>query len=149
MVTGSLYADASWPFVCSLKEISAYFDDRYFATDTASSNGTYPTILLDTQSVKIDKKKKTIEVWTIWLASEYGREKFMQTTGKTDPFGSMKRLNVYDYGLRRVSLKSAILSNCDGGIINVSEKEGEWQSIAPNSVDDSLMQDIIKKYNLK
>lgn len=71
MISTALYAEEeSWPYAC-LTEISWLTDKRYF---DISSMDDFPVITTDSESIEIDRKSKTIKVWTIYFLSPQGRQ---------------------------------------------------------------------------
>ncbi len=64
--------------ICSQNDLSFANDKRYF---DVSGNAYYPIILADANTIQIDKKNKTIKVWTSWIASQKGREDMIASLG--------------------------------------------------------------------
>lgn len=134
--------------VCTKAEIAPITTDkRYFYTGGSEDAG---HIYFDTKTIKIDKKSKTIDVWVVALMTEQGRALFSTSDVKYANFGIDKQLHHIDY-LNKYSVTNAYTSaSCDGSFI-AGKNETHWEkySITPGSVEEVLMEHIIKKYNLK
>lgn len=137
--------------VCTESEISFLNDKRYFEV-SSTADKTFLSILADSKTIQIDKKNKTIKVWTIWLASQKGRDESIKNVGKYDNydnFGYRKYLFIINYGAMKSKTNSISENNCDGSIILSNDKPSEWRDIQPESVMEGIMESIKKKYNLK
>ena len=142
---------SDWPFVCESSELDFARDDRYFKVG-ASANGSFPFIGADAQTMQIDRKNKTIKVWTIWLASEEKRQGTIGTMGKYadySNYGYTKDLIIINYANMKLKRLSATDYNCDGSVIYTLEGSQKWHDIAPNSVLEGITENILKKYKLK
>lgn len=139
---------SSQGLVCSAKEVAPFFISPYVNTQAFSTNGAYPVILFDTRMVKIDRNKKTIELWTTWLASKYGRQRYMQVADGLDHFGYEQQLTVYDYRAMRSNLKRSVFHNCDGSAIDAIDYPDKWVVLSPDSVNFLIIKELIKKYQL-
>ncbi len=134
--------------VCSENEISFINDKRYFGVASADS---FPLILADAKTIQIDKKNKTIKVWTAWIVSEAERQHRGNILGKYDNYdnyGYDKKLDTINYGSMKVKLNSSTNYNCDGSNIS-SINTSEWNDIVPDSVMEMITESIMKKYKLK
>lgn len=135
--------------VCSEDELSFSNDKRYFYV---SSGGYSSSILADGKTITIDKKNKIIKVWTVWLATENGRQDYIESLGKYDNydnFGYRKNLTIINYGNMKNKTDSLTDYNCNGGVIYSNNSKGEWDDIVPGSVMEGITESIVKKYNLK
>jgi len=149
LLFGYVSANNDWPFVCKLSELSAFKDKRYFGV---GANRHSPLIIADSKTIQIDKKNKTIKVWTTWLASQEGRDDSIQSTGKYynyNNFGYRKVMIIIDYGTLRFKKISTIEMNCDGTNITSVEMDDTLKQIVPGSVIERITYEIMKKYNLK
>lgn len=146
----SAYAEETpWGFVCEPSELSWITDKRYFYI---SGSNTFPEILTDSNTIQINRKNKTIKVWTIRLASEEGRQAAIKALGQYrdyNSFGYYKTLEVYDYSSMRSTMKSTSYFSCDGNLIHSDEGMGVWKDIVPDSISEDILESIIKKYNIK
>lgn len=133
--------------VCSESEISFINDKRYFEVTSAE---VYPLISADSKTIQIDKKNKTIKVWTVWIASESKREDYRNRYGGNyNNFGYVKYLDTINYGSMKSKSNAATEYTCTGSSIYSNNSSGEWSDIVPNSVMEMITNSIIKKYNLK
>jgi len=134
--------------VCSENEISFINDKRYFGVASADS---FPLMLADAKTIQIDKKNKTIKVWTIWVGSNSGREYWINLLGKYDNYanyGYDKSLDTINYGSMKFKSNSATHYNCNGSNIS-SSNTSEWNDIVPGSVMEMITESIMEKYKLK
>lgn len=142
--------EASWLYVCEQDDLKGFADNRYF---TVASNDKYPLILADARTIKIDRKKKIITVWTVTLAAEDGKQDLMQAMsqyGDYSDFGYMKELSVIDYRNMRTLGKAISHHSCNGSAINsYNYNDNNWAAIIPDSVQEAITENIMKKYNLK
>lgn len=138
----------SQKLVCSAKEIAPYFISPYVNTQAFSTDGSFPVILFDTRMVKIDRNKKTIELWTTWLVSQYGRQRYMQVADGLDRFGYKQELTAYDYRAMRSNIKRTVLHNCDGSATDAIDYPDKWVVLSPDSVNFLIIKELIKKYQL-
>lgn len=142
--------ERSWPFVCERYNLPFLQDDRYFG---AGANNGFPFVAVDTKSITIDRKNKFIKVWTVWLASEAGRQEAIQSYQYYDysNFGFKQSMHVIDYKNMRTLGAVDVFYNCDGNTINSFNYDdvNYWNNIVPNSTMEQISKRIIKKYNLK
>jgi hypothetical protein len=132
--------------VCSQNDLNFANDKRYF--DVTSSD-IYPIILADANTIQIDKKNKTIKVWTIWIASQKGRDFMIPFLGnKSSNYGYNKDLSTYNYSNMTWKTNSFSHYTCDGSVLGSSSID-KWQDISPGSTAEGILESIIKKYNLK
>jgi len=130
------------PYVCNQNDLPEISDKRNFKVG-AGSKGSYPSILAETQSIKINQQNTTIEVWTTWVGSQRDRSSMMLPT-----FGKMKRLYIIDYRTMKINMKYVALLNCDGSII-MDREPNSWDDIVPGSIEEQITQSIVEKYKLK
>lgn len=147
----SVYAEEMpWEFICEPSELSWISDKRYFYV---SGSNTFPAIYADSKRIQINRKNKTIKSWIINLASEEGRQNAIKALGQYrdySNFGYIKTLEIYDYSNMRSTTKSTSHFSCDGAVIRSSEDDMEpWSNIIPGSVQEGIVESLIKKYNLK
>lgn len=137
-----------WLFACSEDDLLLYKDKRYFKV---SSSNEYPAIGADTKTIKIDKKNKIVNVWTVWFASPDEQQDQINTNGqKYLNFGLMKRLDTINYQSMRTSMSHISDYSCNGNVIeSFNYDKKEWRQIIPDSVMESIVDSIKKKYNLK
>jgi hypothetical protein len=108
----------------------------------------------NSSSVKIDKRKKTIEVWLKLVFTDKGKSDFIE---KKDNISKQKYIDV-DYQLKHYLLnynefKSKII------FISFNTKTDkllfhrayipEWKNIIPDTLLDKLTNQLVKDYNLK
>lgn len=135
--------------VCSEDELSFSNDKRYFYVASSDDSS---SILADGKTITIDKKNKIIKVWTVWLATEVGRQNTIESLGKYenyDNFGYSKDLEIINYGNMKRKTDSSTYYNCNGGVIYSNHSKGEWRDIVPGSVMEGITESIVKKYKLK
>jgi hypothetical protein len=151
LIMGNLYAKSeSEQFVCSYEELSGYLANRYIDTGLSGRDGKYSPTIFDTQTVKIDRKQKTIEVWEVQLSTVYGREEAKKLSPIMERFGSMKLQKIYNYKSMTVSSKQSVFLNCDGSLIaSLPGDHEKFQSIPPDSLNEAILKMLIKKYDLK
>jgi hypothetical protein len=137
--------------ICSLPDLErAFGDDRYIPFQIHSSDMAITQILFDEKTLKIDRKNKTVEAWTIWIQSPKGRQTYMDASAGFDDFGYLKRLDIYDYKNNRVISKSYIYVKCSSDVIAAShEKNSQPQNIGPGSLYESIMNELKKHAKLK
>ena len=146
-VAMTLVADGDWPYVC--QDLKEFADNRYFGV---ASSQAYPLILADNRSISIDKKNKTIKVWTIWLASEQGRLARIESLGKYDDYsnyGYGKDLFIINYNTMKSAGLGTARYNCNGSVITTSNYQADWDEISPGSVMEGIVDSLVKKYKLK
>jgi hypothetical protein len=142
-------AEMSSELVCGQSELAWMFDKRYFFV--ADSNA-YPIISADEKTIQINRKNKTIKVWTVWLTSEEGRQNLIQNSNQYrdySSFGYAKHLYLINYKDMRVLDKSYSRYSCNGNVIHSDDSDGSWSDITPGSVFEGIVESIIKKYKLK
>lgn len=150
-IEGKEVSANDWPFVCESSNLSFLNNKRYFKV-AFSGDGSYPAIMADTKTIQIDRKNKIIKVWTIWLASDKGRLDRIESFRKFDDcsnFGYYKALNTINYKDMKYTHVKFIQNNCDGSALNTPEVQSSWIDIGPDSVVETIMDSIVKKYNLK
>lgn len=142
-------AAEDWPYVCEQPDIKQFADKRYFGVAITEY---FPLILVDTQTLYVDKKNKTIKVWTTWLGSSQGRQKAIDNFGDygdCSDYGYHQQLIFIEYQRMRHKMEPAKLYSCNGNIIRSRQFESTWEDIVPGSVMESMVFEIIKKYKLK
>lgn len=147
-VAESTSAD-NWPYICGQSDIRQFGSNRYFLV---ADNDYYPAIMADTQLIKIDKKNKLIQVWTIWLASHEGRVDQINSLSQYanyNNFGYLKQLFLIDYKNMRHRGEPSTDYNCDGNVITSGDYESKWKNTVPDSVMEGITKRIMQKYNLK
>ena len=132
------------PYVCNQNDLPELTDNRYFQV-AIGRKGEWPSILADTQSIKIDRKNKKIEVWTVWLGSE--KDRISMPPFPT--FAKMKRFDTINYQTMQRNLKGVGFYDCDGGVLVSTNGNDVWHDLTPGSIDEQIAQSIIKKYKLK
>ncbi len=136
-----------WPYACSSEELSSYITNRYFKV---SASGKYPGIGADSKTIQIDHKNKTINVWTIWLASEQVRQSSIDKYGNSyNNYGYFKSLDIIDYRNMRSKTTSMTEYECNGNVINTFNDGNSWALAVPDSVMEGMIIKIMKKYKLK
>jgi TPR repeat protein len=132
--------------VCTQDQLSFLNDKRYF---NVASSDTNPVIVADTQTIRIDKKNKTIQVWVTFIFNQKGRDGWIQDYGKNyNSFGYFKDFEVINYANMTNKSNTSTHYNCDGGSIKTFG-DGKWYNTIPGSVMEVITQSIMKKYNLK
>jgi len=134
--------------VCSSNEISWTNDNRYFNAGF-TADGTFPSILADAKTIQIDKKLKIINVWTIWLSSEAGRNSQALDHQNYENFGYMKVLLTINYGSMKNKLNINSDYNCNGSLLKTDNTAGQWTIIEPGSILEVIADNIKEKYKLK
>lgn len=148
-IADSQWSFAKWSLACTDSELQVYnpSSNRYFSVGGSND---YPLILADTKTISIDRKKKLIKVWTTWLASDSGRQSYINQLGNNySDYGVMKKLGIIDYGNMRSSIISYVDYSCSGNTIFIRDYKSEFTNIIPDSVMEGITQEIMKKYNLK
>lgn len=135
------------------KNLACGLSDYDFVVDKpryifVASSDAFPIIMADTQTIQIDRKNKTIQVWTIHLST--GKEEFkILKTSEYRNFGYFKKLTIVNYKTMKSKPLGAIAHNCSGSLLLNSDTAGEWGNISPNSVDELIVETLVKKYKLK
>lgn len=107
--------------------------DRYVSYGFSADHSAH---VFDTKSIKFDKKKQTIQVWTL---SEV----------KNNPnFGFLKILYEFDIKNNNYRFPRAISLHCNGNIFE-SVKDLNWQSISPESSGEILLFKTKEYLNIK
>lgn len=145
-----LVADSDWPFICEPNNLSWLSNNRYYYIPTGGYNDA-PAVYIDTKSIQIDKKKKIIKVWTIWLISPIGHQNINETIigNSYRNIGYYQSLFTIDYKSRKRLTLSSTDYNCDGSTITTHSSSSNWKDILPDSVMEGITDSIIEKYNLK
>lgn len=149
LMTSVVVAAEDWPYVCEQPSIKQFADKRYFGVAVTDY---FPLILVDTQTLTIDKKNKIIKVWTIWVSSYQGRQKAIDNFGDygdCSDYGYHQQLIFINYQQMRHKMEPAKLYGCNGDIIRARQFVSTWEDIVPGSVIESMAFEINKKYNLK
>ena len=132
--------------VCYQDELSFLKDRRYFFVASSDSD---PAIVVDAQTIRIDRKNKVIQVWTTWIFNQKGRDEWIQNLGQSyNNVGYFKDLEFINYGNMTNKSNTTTFYNCDGSPIE-NNGASEWKSIIPGSVMEIITQAIMKKYGLK
>jgi hypothetical protein len=138
------------PFVCELSDIDFIFNKRYFLVGGTSSDGSYPGIYVDGKTIQIDRKNKTIKVWSAWITSENGRQvQVNKYNGNYYNYGYSKSLEVIDYRNMRSKFISSIDYECNGNVIKSFNFNDTWETIVPDSAMEGIARNIMKTYNIK
>jgi hypothetical protein len=151
-VTAVYAEDAATPlgYVCKPADIPWITDKRYFGV---TGSDVLPSRLADTQTMQIDREKKTVKVWITWLASEQERQDMILDMGRFldySNFGYRNELHIIDYANMRTLTKSIADYNCNGSVLHNKDYNGiDWKEIIPESVMERITRSIIKKYDLK
>lgn len=143
--------ESNWPFVCEPSDLDLVRDNRYFKV-AASADGSLPLILADAQTMTIDKKNKTIKVWTIWFASEQGRLEEIKAMGQYNDYsnyGYVKELSIVNYKAKKLKTLSSTSYNCDGSVIFTNNSQRNWDDIIPDSVMEGIVKTLVERYKLK
>lgn len=131
--------------------LSSLYDKRY--QQTAASGQQIASSYFDTKTIKIDKKNKAIDVWIIYALNVYGREFWINQSGNEYQNLGVKKLKMrFFYAENTRILLEVVNSNCNGSTISTTlnpNPNPTADSIVPNSLDEILIEDIKKKYNLK
>jgi hypothetical protein len=132
--------------VCTQDELAFLNDKRYFRV---SSSDDYPIIVADAKTIRIDKKNKTIQVWTTYVSNQKNKNSLIQGFGQNyNNFGFLRALNIINYRNMTSRIITSTDYNCDGSSIMTSGISS-WQNIIPDSVMEAITDNIMKKYNLK
>lgn len=138
------------PFVCELSDLEFGNDERYFKA--ADSADYLPLIAADAKTIQIDRKNKTIKVWTVWFSSYNFRQIMINGLGQYkdyNNYGYQKSLHIVNYSSMKA--KDLIIThyNCDGSVIGTINGQNGWADITPGSVMEGITESIVKKYKLK
>jgi hypothetical protein len=157
IMVGSLLASSAAyaqepDIVCQVDKVVQFLDQNRYLMVSGTNN--FPFILADTQSIKIDRRNKTVKVLSIMIASVSGREDMIKSLSKYglnyNNFGYTKSLSIFNYQKMENQLVTRTEYNCDGTIATPFEKGNKkWEAIMPGSYDEEALQTIIKKYTLK
>ncbi len=134
--------------VCNSSERHWATDSRFFDIGISSSDGSTTGHFFDLETIKIDKKNKIIKVWVIRVASEKGRAKFSKFNGFSN-YGYQKMLWTVDYVNMKIKTNPSTFMDCDGSSITTLLDDGKWEELYPSSINELVVEEIIKKYNLK
>lgn len=135
--------------VCANYELSWIHDSRYIST---GSNVTSESIIIDNETLKIDKKNKTIQVWAIFVSNEEGKSQRLEQWGdKYVQYGYSKYLYLINYSKKLLMIKSISEYSCNGGTLTNANNpnKADWNDIVPDSSNEAILKTIMKKYNLK
>jgi hypothetical protein len=138
-----------WPYACEQPDIKRFADSRYFGV---SENTHYPYIVADSKTIIIDKKNKMIKVWTIFLASQLGRDNIINALGQYQDYSSYgytKYLYIINYKNMTTQTVEDSHITCDGKAIRGFLGDKAWDNIQPDSTIEGIAHSIMKKYNLK
>lgn len=141
-------AVAKYGPVCSQLDLAIFTDKRYQET---SGGEDAARVYFDNKTIQIDKKNKTIDVWVSYIFNTSGRENAIHTLGdKYKNFGFTTMLKRISYTTNNIALKAIKYYNCDSTTISsYSNINDQAQSINPGSLNEILMREIMKKYDLK
>lgn len=127
-----------------------YCNDKWVRAANNDNN----IIYYNPASVKIDKQKKIIDVSTKWVFTDKGKIDFSKNIQDKEN----KKLKDIDHSIISYSFKYKELK-CN--IINITEftKSGnklysdesshEWRDIPPDGIINTLLNNILQKYNIK
>lgn len=156
-VLSLLANDEDWPFACKESDIEfvkndCYFKFRFFIAKNNDYVDPYPATRADAKTIQIDRKNKTVKVWTVLVASEQEKLRIIKIIGENNDFsnyGYTKSLFIVNYESMKSKVLNDIFYNCDGSIIVSNHPQGDWEDIAPSTNVESLVETIIKRYKLK
>lgn len=147
MVADEVVGENSWPYVCESSDLNFATDKRYFF---ATASDTYPSIIADSKTIQIDRKNKTIKVWTAWLASEQERLQNVEELGaKYDNFGYNKYLFLINYATMKSQYLRVTSYSCNGSVVYTGDLKSDWIEITPESVMEDIVETLVARYKLK
>jgi len=141
----------AYPFVCEREKLLGYLDKRYM---DMGGNNHYPIIVIDKQTMVIDRARKHIRVWVIMISSQQGRENMFNNYHGNPKFlnyGVSKFLWVLDYGSPSYFMVLAMIQmSCEGDVLdNMTFERPTWSAISPGSTAEGVLNKIILLYKLR
>lgn len=160
LIITSLYADMSMDEIYATlpgaKPICSEYDTAIILFNDKRHQGSgfggpVARSYFDTKTIQIDKKNKTVDVWISYIFNASGRAEQIKALGdRYANIGTLSQLRRIFYSENKMVQKSLISYNCDGTVIaSYTYDNSEPWSISPHSMDEQLMKEIMKKYNLK
>jgi hypothetical protein len=120
---------------------------RYIPSATSDTGDDF----IDSKSIKIDKKNKTITFWGIGAQNKYGQKLLAEEYGdRYSDYSHMTYLKVFNYSKKQVLSKDYVNYRCYGRTYDESKGGlNKWMEIVPGSVDNVNLDVLMKKYKLK
>jgi hypothetical protein len=123
-------------------------NNRYFDTDTGDSH--YPIVLLDTKTMKINRKSKQVDFELLSIIDESSRVAHVEYKGsKYSNFGYWDQRYVLSYEKNTLLSISTSWKSCNGDIISELFYDLPAEDIEESNPIKKELNLIIEKYNLK
>lgn len=140
-----------YPFVCEKEKLQGYLDKRYM---DMGGNNYHPVIMIDKQTLVIDRAKKRILVWVIMISSQYGRDSMLNNYYMNPKFlryGVSKYLWALDYGTSQYFMVLTMIHmSCEGDVLDSATfNNPTWSAIPPGSTAEGVLNKIILLYKLR
>lgn len=142
-------------FIISLSLVSfTLFHSRGDCVDWlyAESNDDY-TLYYDSSSIKIDKQKLFVEVWTKRVYTQKGKEDFLKDQNflkrlKYNDLEYLLSLVLLDYKTWKWSITEIKYCSKAGDILFYDKRSPEWMDIKPLSAISRLMDTLRNTYKI-
>jgi hypothetical protein len=129
--------------------LNGYCNDKWINVGKNDNN----IIYYNPSSVKIDQQKKIINVSTKWVFTDKGKIGFSKTIKDND---NQKLKNIdysiilysFKYNDKKCNIITVTEYDKSGEKLYSDESEHEWRDISKTGVIDSLLNKILKKYNI-
>ena len=134
----------------SLFTLNGYCDDKWVLAARNDNN----VIYYDSDSVKIDKQKKIINVSTKWTFTDKGKIGFSANIKDDDKLKSKDIdysiiLYTFNYKEWKCNITNITEYTKSGKKLYSNKSTHEWKKIAPNSIIGLLLNKIIQQYNIE
>jgi hypothetical protein len=109
------------------------------------------TLYYKSSTVKIDKKNKTIKVWVKTVYTEKGKNVLLEKQDK-QKFADIKHdliLNLFDYQQWKRGFTHITVFSKSDNIILEEEYPPKWSDITPDTVYDTLLNQLLNDFNIK
>jgi hypothetical protein len=134
----------------SILPLNGYCNDKWVQAGSYDNN----IIYYNPSSVKIDKKKKIINVSSKWVFTEKGKSAFLKKIKDNDS-NKLKEIDhslifySFNYKNWKFNMNNITEYSKSDKILHSDKSTHEWKDIPPNSVVDALLKNILQKYNIK
>lgn len=143
LVSTVVYAEP----ICSQNELARFMDNRF---EESESGGIVAQSFYDTKTIKINKKNKLIDVWYYMILNESGRNQWTEIDPKFSNIGYKAFKYHIFYGTNQIKYTKIIDHACNHDILeSETNPNTPLTDITPDSLSETLKNDIMSKYKLK
>lgn len=148
-ISGLVFAEEK-PLVCAGKV--SWMNEQYKNEPrhfymALSSQGDF--MFGDAKTIDIDRKNKTIKLWTTGFQSFKSQAEYIKSYGQRySDFGYRKDLKIFDFQNKKIKFLHFTHYTCNGDILYSSSATSDWDYIIPDSYADVALESLKQKYGL-